>query len=160
MVTTRSNHLDHNQRGTMPVRDEGQVKSNKVDSVLPRSKQPEPAQGDGSCGYCAFPRSLTFSQHTRLSSKRMLYVVSSKTLSSTITVRARGNRSKWKKTPQPRIHQCVDLTRQSPRYSTLTPTPSLKFVPTVPVVAMEKEGRTLIGPWGYLNRKLPFVELP
>ena len=33
-------------------------------------------------------------------------------------------------------------------------------MPTVPVVGVWKEGRTSIGPWGYLNRKLPFVELP
>ena len=37
---------------------------------------------------------------------------------------------------------------------------SLKYVPTVPVVGVGKEGRTLIGPWGYLNRKLAFIELP
>ena len=37
---------------------------------------------------------------------------------------------------------------------------SLKHMPTVPVVGVRKEGRTLIGPWGYLNRKLTFVELP
>ena len=37
---------------------------------------------------------------------------------------------------------------------------SLKHMPTVPIVGMGKEGRTLIGPWGYLNRKLPFIELP
>ena len=38
--------------------------------------------------------------------------------------------------------------------------PSLKYMPTVPIVGMGKEGRTLIGTWGYLNRKLPFIELP
>ena len=39
--------------------------------------------------------------------------------------------------------------------------PSLKYMPTVPVVVgVGKEGRTLIRPWGYLNRKLPFIELP
>ena len=32
--------------------------------------------------------------------------------------------------------------------------------PTVPVVCVGKEGRTLINLWGYLNRKLPFIELP
>ena len=32
--------------------------------------------------------------------------------------------------------------------------PSLKYVPPVPIVGVEKEGRTLIGIWGYLNRKL------
>lgn len=31
---------------------------------------------------------------------------------------------------------------------------------TVTVVSVCKEGCTLIGPWGYLNRKLPFAELP
>ena len=30
-------------------------------------------------------------------------------------------------------------------------------IPTVPVVGMGKEGGTVIGPWGYLNRKLPFI---
>ena len=35
-----------------------------------------------------------------------------------------------------------------------------KHVPTVPVAGVGKEGHTLIGPWGYLNRKLPFMELP
>ena len=38
--------------------------------------------------------------------------------------------------------------------------PSLKHIPTVPIVSMGKEGRTLIGPLGYLNRKLPFIALP
>ena len=39
--------------------------------------------------------------------------------------------------------------------------PSLKHMPTVPIVGMGKEGHTLICPWGYLNRKLPFmIELP
>ena len=33
-------------------------------------------------------------------------------------------------------------------------------MPTVPVVGVRKDGRTVIGPWGYLNRKLPFIELP
>ena len=33
-------------------------------------------------------------------------------------------------------------------------------MPTVPVVGVGKDGRTVIGPWGYLNRKLPFIELP
>ena len=28
------------------------------------------------------------------------------------------------------------------------------------IVDMGKEGRTLTGTWGYLNRKLPFIELP
>ena len=37
---------------------------------------------------------------------------------------------------------------------------SLELMPTVPIVGVGKEGRTLIGPWGYLNRKLPFIELP
>ena len=37
--------------------------------------------------------------------------------------------------------------------------PSLKYVPTVLIVGVGKEGRTLIGPWGYLNGKLPFIEL-
>ena len=37
---------------------------------------------------------------------------------------------------------------------------SLKYVPTVPVVGVGKEGRTLVGPWGFLNRKLSFIELP
>ena len=32
-------------------------------------------------------------------------------------------------------------------------------MPTVPVVGMGKEERTLIGPWGCLDRKLPFIEL-
>ena len=36
---------------------------------------------------------------------------------------------------------------------------SLKHMSTVPVVGVGKEGRALIGPWGYLNRKLPFIEL-
>ena len=35
----------------------------------------------------------------------------------------------------------------------------MKYVPTVPIVGVGKEGRTLIGPWGYLNRKLLFIEL-
>ena len=39
-------------------------------------------------------------------------------------------------------------------------TPSLKYVPTVAIAGMGKEGRTLIGPRGYLNRKLQFIELP
>ena len=34
------------------------------------------------------------------------------------------------------------------------------YVPTVPIVGMGKDGRILAGPWGYLNRKLSFVELP
>ena len=38
--------------------------------------------------------------------------------------------------------------------------PSLKHMPTVPIVSMGKEGRTLIGPLGYLNRKTPFIALP
>ena len=33
-------------------------------------------------------------------------------------------------------------------------------MPTVLIVGVGKEGRKLIGPWGYLNRKLPFIELP
>ena len=33
-------------------------------------------------------------------------------------------------------------------------------VPTVPIVGVGKDGRTSIGPRGYLNRKLPFIELP
>ena len=33
-------------------------------------------------------------------------------------------------------------------------------MPTAPVVGVGKDGRTVIGPWGYLNRKLPFIELP
>ena len=33
-------------------------------------------------------------------------------------------------------------------------------MPTVPVAGVGKEGRPLIDPWGYLNRKLPVVELP
>ena len=33
-------------------------------------------------------------------------------------------------------------------------------MPTVPVVGVGKDGRKVIGPWGYLNRKLPFIELP
>ena len=37
--------------------------------------------------------------------------------------------------------------------------PSLKHMSTVPVVGMAKEGRRLIRPWGYLNGKLPFIEL-
>ena len=37
---------------------------------------------------------------------------------------------------------------------------SLKYVPTVPIVGVGKGGPTSIGPWGYLNRKLPFIELP
>ena len=32
-------------------------------------------------------------------------------------------------------------------------------MPTVPVVGMGKEGRISIDPWGYLDRKLPFIEL-
>ena len=32
---------------------------------------------------------------------------------------------------------------------------SLKFVPTVPVVGVRKEGRKLIGPWGYRNTEPP-----
>ena len=35
----------------------------------------------------------------------------------------------------------------------------LKHMSTVPIVGMGKRGRTLIGPWGCLNRKLPFKEL-
>ena len=34
------------------------------------------------------------------------------------------------------------------------------YMPTVSVVVVGKDGRILVGPWGYLNRKLPFVELP
>ena len=41
-----------------------------------------------------------------------------------------------------------------------TTLPSLKHVPTVPIVGVGKKGRTLIGPWAYLSRKLPFIELP
>ena len=33
-------------------------------------------------------------------------------------------------------------------------------MPTVPVVGVGKDGRTVIGAWGYLNRKLSFIELP
>ena len=33
-------------------------------------------------------------------------------------------------------------------------------MPTVLVVGVGKEGRTIIDPSGYLNRELPFVELP
>ena len=33
-------------------------------------------------------------------------------------------------------------------------------MPIVPVVGVGKDGRTVIGPWDYLNRKLPFIELP
>ena len=37
----------------------------------------------------------------------------------------------------------------------------LKHMSTVPaVVGVGKEEHTLIGPWGYLNRQLPFIELP
>ena len=38
--------------------------------------------------------------------------------------------------------------------------PSLKHMPTVTIVGVGKEERTLIGAWGYLNWKLPFIELP
>ena len=38
-------------------------------------------------------------------------------------------------------------------------TSSLKNMPTVSVVGVRKEGLTLTSPQGYLNRKLPFVEL-
>ena len=31
---------------------------------------------------------------------------------------------------------------------------------TAPVVGVGKERCTLIGPWGYLKRKLSFIELP
>ena len=37
---------------------------------------------------------------------------------------------------------------------------SCLHMPTVPVMGVGKEGRTVIGPWGYLNKKLPFIELP
>ena len=36
----------------------------------------------------------------------------------------------------------------------------MKHMPTVPIVGVGKMGRTLIGLWVYLNRKLPFIELP
>ena len=36
----------------------------------------------------------------------------------------------------------------------------LKHMPIVRVVGVGKDGRIVIGPWGYLNRKLPFIELP
>ena len=37
---------------------------------------------------------------------------------------------------------------------------SSKYMPAVSAfVGVGKEGRTLIGSWGYLNRKLTFVEL-
>lgn len=32
-------------------------------------------------------------------------------------------------------------------------------MPVVLIVGMGKEGRTIIDPWGYLVRKLPFIEL-
>ena len=35
--------------------------------------------------------------------------------------------------------------------------PSLKHMPTVPVVVVGNEGRVLIGAWGYLIRKLSFI---
>ena len=34
-----------------------------------------------------------------------------------------------------------------------------RHTPTVQVLSVGKEGCTIIGPWGYLNRKLPFIEL-
>ena len=37
---------------------------------------------------------------------------------------------------------------------------SFMHMPIVPVVGVGKDGRTVVGPWGYLNRKLPFIELP
>ena len=36
---------------------------------------------------------------------------------------------------------------------------SLKHMPTVPIVGVWDRWLTLVGPWVYLNRKLPFVEL-
>ena len=33
-------------------------------------------------------------------------------------------------------------------------------MPIVPVAGVGKDGRTVIGPWDHLNRKLPFIELP
>ena len=35
-----------------------------------------------------------------------------------------------------------------------------RYVPTVPIVDMGKEGQTLISPWSFLIRKLSFIELP
>ena len=38
--------------------------------------------------------------------------------------------------------------------------PWTKHMPAVPVVGVENEGRILICSWDYLNKNLPFIELP
>ena len=57
----------------------------------------------------------------------------------------------------------VYFLQGNPRISSLAVAfalPSFAHIPTVPVAGVEKEERASIGPWGYLNRQFPLIELP